>query len=27
MVLRPYQPLADQPLSKKAAAALAGTAQ
>jgi rod shape-determining protein MreC len=27
MVLRPYQPLADQPLSPKAAAALAGTAQ
>jgi rod shape-determining protein MreC len=27
MVLKPYQPLADQPLSEKAAAALAGTAQ
>jgi hypothetical protein len=27
IVLRPYQPIADQPLSEKAAAALAGTAQ
>jgi rod shape-determining protein MreC len=27
MVLKPYQPLADQPLSPKASAALAGTAQ